>query len=813
MLLADRLHTKGDVFLRHGFHAQGWVRLIGAKIGGKLDCVGGTFYNPAQSDTEGAGKALSADSIQVNGDVFLFGGFTAVGEVSLPGAQIEGSLSCAGGTFHNPGQKGVNGTGTALNANGIAVRGSLHLGDGLRAAGQVRLQGAQIGGDIICAGGTLQNLAQQDVEGTGTALNADGVTVKGSLVLATGFRADGEVRLLGGAQIRGQLVGVGGIFHNPVQENVDGTGIALSADGIVVDGGVFFSRGFHAEGEVRLLGAKVGTNLECGGGLFHNPCRSGLGRSGKAFDAKAVEVKGDVFFDDGFHADGEVRLPGAHIGGDLQCVGGTFNNPAQKDLEATGKALSADGIRVNGAVFLSEGFQARGEVRLVAGLVGGQLSCEGGTFQNPADSDVPWSGKAFSGDGLHANGDVFLGRQFRAEGEVRLPGAQIRGDLSCAGGALHNVAGTGIALSADGINVEGSVNLGENFSAQGAVRLVGAQIGGDLNCAPGTLSNPVRPDVASSGDALHADRINVKGGVRLGEGFKAEGKVRLPQARIGGDLECVGSRFDSLIAEGASVGKILWWRQICEPANTTLNLTNATADAVLDDRESWPDRGRLALDGFVYGRFPDGPKTAKERLEWLSRSAPFAPQPYRQLAKVLRDAGYDRSASDVLIEMEDRLWREDKRRIAGIWRRILWGTVGYGYRPLRAFWCLLALTVLGWGIYQTAEFAGEMVPTDDKAFQSFKATKGPPENYPRFFPLVYSLENSVPLIKLGQVDRWQPNPTGQVSGRAAQPWYWRAQSFILQGRFLMCFRWGQMMAGWLLATLFVAGLTGIVRRV
>jgi hypothetical protein len=817
MLLADRLVTKGDVFLRHGFHAQGWVRLIGAKIGGKLDCVGGTFQNPAQNDTEGAGKALSADGIQVDGDIFLFGEFAAEGEVRLPGAQVGGALSCVGGTFHNPAQEGVNSTGTALNANGVTVKGSLLLAEGFRAEGEVRLQGAQIGGDLSCAGGTFHNPTQEGVNGTGTALNADGVTVKGSLVLAGGFRADGEVRLLGGAQIRGQLVCVGGTFLNPAQKDVEETGKALSADGIGVDGGIFLSRGFYAEGEVRLLGAKVGTNLECVGGTFHNPCRAGVEGSGQAFSAKAVEVKGDVFLSKGFRADGEVRLPGAHIGGDLQCGGGTFFNPAQKDLEGTGKALSADGIRVSGAVFLSEGFRARGEVRIVGAQIGGQLSCMGGTFQNPAEKDIRWTGKALSGDGLHANGDVFLAGEFTAEGEVRLPGAQIGGNLSCVGGTLHNptresVEGTGTALMADGINVDGSVNLCEDFHADGAVRLIGAQIGGDLNCGRGTLNNPVRPGLAASGDALQADRIDVKGGVVLHD-LHAEGKVSVAGARIGMHLDCVGGRFNTLTAEGISVGKVFWWQKIRESAKATLNLTNATVDAVVDDRESWPHRGRLYLDGFVYGRFPDGPKTAKERLEWVGLVEPFTPQPYRQLAKVLRDAGHDRGANAVFFAMEDRLWRDDNRRIARVWRWILWGTVGYGYRPLRAFWCLLVLTLLGWGIYGAAKFAGEMVPTEEMAFQSFKATKNPPENYPRFFPLVYSLENSVPLIKLGQVDRWQPNPSSQASGPSGQIWYSRLQNVITKGRFLMCFRWGQIVAGWLLATLFVSGLTGIVRRV
>ena len=60
------------------------------------------------------------------------------------------------------------------------------------------------------------------------------------------------------------------------------------------------------------------------------------------------------------------------------------------------------------------------------------------------------------------------------------------------------------------------------------------------------------------------------------------------------------------------MGKILWWQKVIEPEKATLNLTNATVDAVMDDKKSWPDQGRLYLDGFVYGRFPDpdGPNTA-----------------------------------------------------------------------------------------------------------------------------------------------------------------------------------------------------------
>jgi hypothetical protein len=42
-LAADRLRCEGSVFLRDGFKAEGEVRLLGAKIGGVLDCGNSSF--------------------------------------------------------------------------------------------------------------------------------------------------------------------------------------------------------------------------------------------------------------------------------------------------------------------------------------------------------------------------------------------------------------------------------------------------------------------------------------------------------------------------------------------------------------------------------------------------------------------------------------------------------------------------------------------------------------------------------------------------------------------------------------------------
>ncbi len=91
--------------------------------------------------------------------------------------------------------------------------------------------------------------------------------------------------------------------------------------------------------------------------------------------ADGIQVGGDVFLNDGFQAKGEVRLPGATIKGQLVCRKGTFSNKS-------GPALNADGIQVGGNVFLDDGFQAVGQVRLLGATIKGQLNCRDGSFAN-----------------------------------------------------------------------------------------------------------------------------------------------------------------------------------------------------------------------------------------------------------------------------------------------------------------------------------------------------------------------------------------------------------------------------------------------
>ncbi len=350
-LVADGAEIGAGVFLSKsprdaaGFCASGEVRLAGARIVGQLNCSGGRFDN-------GGGLALAADGAEVRGDVLLGAGFHATGEVGLPNAQIKGTLICSGGRFDNP-------KGTAFAADGADIRGRVHLGTGFHATGVARLPSSRIDGPLVCSGGRFDNPK-------GIAFAADGAVVHGNLHLDDGFHATGEVRLPD-AQITGRLICASGRFDNP-------SGDALIANRADIQGDVSLVAGFHATGAVWQLGARIGGQLNCSGGRFDNP-------NGIALVADGVETGVGIFLGKipgsttSFHATGEVRLLGARVGASLDCAGGRFDAPK-------GIALNADGVDVRDNVHLGSGFHATGATWLPGARVGGQLNCAGGRFDN-----------------------------------------------------------------------------------------------------------------------------------------------------------------------------------------------------------------------------------------------------------------------------------------------------------------------------------------------------------------------------------------------------------------------------------------------
>lgn len=101
--------------------------------------------------------------------------------------------------------------------------------------------------------------------------------------------------------------------------------------------------------------------------------------------------------------------------------------------------------------------------------------------------------------------------------------------------------------------------------------------------------------------------------------------------------------------------------------------------------------------------------------------------------------------------------------------------MGYGYLPwLAAFWLSLLL------------FAGNRV--FEHAYPGEITAAKKPEEIPEFHSVIYTLDLLLPIVNLGQESSYIPH------GATAR------------------WSWGLILAGWLLTTAVVAGLTGVFKK-
>ncbi|AFZ22507.1 hypothetical protein Cylst_0130 [Cylindrospermum stagnale PCC 7417] len=327
-----------------------------------------------------------------------------------------------------------------------------------------------------------------------------------------------------------------------------------------------------------------------------------------SINADEIQVEGSVFLSDGFQAMGEVRLARSSIGGNLYCSKGKFFN--YKDLNYQGNkriledcALFANSANIKASVFLDDEFEARGAVLLVGASIGGNLHCSKGKFYSGGEI-------ALCADNANITASVFLDDEFKAKGEVRLRGASIGGELGCSGGKFYNKGR--IALSADSANIKASVRLNNGFEARGAVHLAGSAIGGELNCSGGRFFNQ-KEDAVSI--ALSIDGANIEGDVYFTEDFTAEGLVSLVSARIDDtlflqEINNWSIRFGQIYffrwtikSNSYSLMKYVSSKMRCSLKNfqqMKLDLRFARVGTLADKANSWPDKDGLYLNGFTY---------------------------------------------------------------------------------------------------------------------------------------------------------------------------------------------------------------------
>ena len=348
---------------------------------------------------------------------------------------------------------------------------------------------------------------------------------------------------------------------------------------------------------------------------------TGQDRDGDALVADAIKVGGPVLLEGMVASAGAVRLLGAAISGQLNCTGAQLTG-----RYSGGNALLADGMKVGGSVFLNRMSVSDGAVRLPNADISGQLNCQGAKL-NGQDRE----GYALVCFGMKVRGHVLLDGDFAAAGAVRLSNADISGQLNCRGAQLTGQDGEGNALIADAMRVRGPVLMEGASTSHGAVRLSGADISGPLVCRGVRLTGH-----DSLGSALIADGIKVGSNLFLDGGVIAAGTIVLHSARIGGSVELSPEALaheDHVAldaAEAQITGQLLWapTRQVSGQVNLEDVTVGHLEDHWSNERPNgfWPTEGQLRLDGFSYGRFGGTQQaTVEQRLEWIHSQ--YRPKP------------------------------------------------------------------------------------------------------------------------------------------------------------------------------------------
>lgn len=419
--------------------------------------------------------------------------------------------------------------------------------------------------------------------------------------------------------------------------------------------------------------------------------------------------------------------------------------------------------------------------------------------------------QGLAGDGLRIEGPLFCRYGFSSKKSLSLHSSRIGGNAEFRGARLDGEDGT--ALIADGMHIAGDLVCSYGFISKGILRFLGARIDGDVSFSGARLD--VDGNDKEQKVVLYANRMQVTGGLFCRNGFAVAGDA---------------------ILVGASIKGLLDWR----PSNWTgvLDLSHASAGQWRDAWKKGTKTPPIILDHFSYGAFAAfaGMEVdAATRVAWIeaAQGDQFRPGAYHTLARVLRAAGDDRGAADVGLAKEKARAAHRaasygglRRRGYQLWMGFLDRTIGHGYRPWRGAGWLSILLVAGWicfcwGAPTTVGGTGLIKPADPVFItqnHSGNATEywrslneqavlrrghnisyALPVEYPPFSAFWYSLDTLIPLIDLGLERAWSPSPVGSVKDDT-------------KGWALLVYLYFHIIMGWVLSTLTVVALTGLIKR-
>ena len=552
---------------------------------------------------------------------------------------------------------------------------------------------------------------------------------------------------------------------------------------------------------------------------------------------------GEIGFD-GLQVEGDVDLQIARIAGDL------FFQAAEEGRSEVSGSVRMAGIEVGGHVDLC-GLRIGGALDLANAEIRGDLLCQ------PAHGRRPEILDAVSLFGARIGGQVGLrgiriGREddpHPARG-LNLGSAEIREDLRCSTADGHraeiygpvSLAGTRIG----GVAHFGGARIGRDLP-QGPggepacghiLGLHGAEIGRGLRICP---DGDFRPEIHGGVFGVSArlshialfDRVRIDGDLDLQRivvngrmlcGFDEEFYADRPDApgrdtpghpEIRGVLDLSGAQVQELVIDGRLFDrpdrppeptdphrrrrerKREFYRRLLHPielvddADSRLKLDRARLSK-LAVRERIPDR--VSADGMTFDDL-ELPRCADEceYSELLRRTHPFKRSTYLAVESWLRNKGLDEPARRVYQQMSDRDLVTGRSSRIGRWLKWLFlgVAIGYGARPQRLIGLfVLAFALSCWLFAQP----GSLVSYSERPAAS--PDPWPAEAQTAWVTLGVALRCHFPmLLFLGEPNYVpSPNPIPHLGIR------YDSYAMLISA------------ISWVMVPLFLAGLTGIVRK-
>jgi hypothetical protein len=524
-------------------------------------------------------------------------------------------------------------------------------------------------------------------------------------------------------------------------------------------------------------------------------------------DLQIARVTGDVFCQslEGSRAEiqGCFRMAGLSVGGHADLRGVRIGG----DLNAANAEIAGD--------FLCQpihGFRPEvlGEMSLFGVRVGGQVGLRGlrvsreeepRTGLNLGSAEIREDLRCSTADGYRTEilGPMSLAGA-KIGGVAHFGGARI-GCAPCADGfvhylSLHNAEiGRGLRICPDGgfrPEILGGV-FGTSARISHVLVIDRAVIGGDVDLQRATVNGRM---LCAFDDEFYAARPDASGREVPGQ-VEVKGRLDLSGAQIQ-ELVLDGRLFDGSERSAPAVSwrreffhRLLSGRQESQSEEPRLRLDRARLSK-LAIRNRLPDS--LSADGMTFDDL-DLPHCGHEceYTELLRRTRPFKRSTYLAVEGWLNNKGLDESAQRVYLQMSDRDLVTGRSSLLSRWLKWLFlgVAIGYGVRSRRLIALFLMAFALSFWVFSQP---GSLVSYSEKPAAA--PDPWPPEAQTAWVTLGVALRCHFPMLLFWGEPNYVPSPQ-VIPGLGLR---YDAYALLISA------------ISWVLVPLFLAGLTGIVRK-